>query len=307
MDSISIALPRHDEEDKSRHAPHPRFRRLAFHLAGAKELDIPSELKLVARAQDLSRPQASETALKTLVACHMDFLTGIARKVALKSNMPHIEEDLISEAITSFVKTIMRYRGEAHGARLSTYATYVVSGDLMTFALRNCKIYAMGTSSQDRTMIFGYDAFMNAFQREEHVDFDLDNPDHVQRLAEIANVAENVVRRVCQQKISDEVIDVETIDVEDLRPGANPAAAFEAASTRQALLQTVEDIRANLNARDRHILDTLLEYDGEDSTVRSRLGKKHGITSERVGQIYRNATAKIRKRLKNTGLTASLL
>lgn len=307
MDCISIALPRTDEEEKKRYVPHPRFRRLAFHLSGAKELDIPSELKLVARAQDLSRPQSSQTALKTLIACHMEFLTGLAHKVALKSNLTHVEDDLVSEAITSFTKTVMRYRGEAHGARLSTYATYVVSGDLMTFALRNSKIYAIGTSSQDRTMIFRYDSFIETFRCEEKVDFDIDNPDHIRRLAEIANVAVKVVQRVCQQKASGDPIDIESVDIEDLRPNTDPAASFETADTHRALLQAVEDTRSKLSARDRDILDTLLEDDDEDHNARVRLGKEHNITSERVGQIYRGATAEIRSRLKRRGLTATVV
>jgi len=291
-----------DEDVVRRHKPHPRFRRLAFHLAGAKELDIPSEMKLVARANDHTRPQAASQALQTLVTSHMSFLEGIAAQVAVKNDMAEAEEDLISEAISSFIRTIRRYRGEANGARLATYATYTVSGDLMSYALRNREAYAVGTNSPDRVMIFGYEDFTSTFKIQHKVDFNVDTPGHVALLADIAEVSEKSVRRVCAQRRNRQTIDIEEIEIEDTARTSNPEVIVLHDSTAAAVRQVMQEVTHSLKPRDRDILTALLEDHAIDFSI---LGSKHGITRERVGQIYRSAVSDIRDRLTRAGITSN--
>lgn len=306
MDLVSATPILDDDEDQlasQRSKVNPRFRRLAFHLAGAEELDIPSELALISRAQDLTRPISASRAMEKLVACHMSFLKGIALKVARKNNMIDAEEDLLSEAVASLLRTIRRYCGEAHQSRLSTYATFVVSGDVMMYALRNREAYAVGSSSNDRQMIFGYDQFVATFEETEGVAFDATQSGHVSRMAQITNLSEGAVRRVAQQQAAGPTLDVTTIDIEDKSPYANPALEFETASAHAALLSVIDEVRGKLSHRNRTILTTLLEHDEGDA--RSLLARRYGITAERVGQIYRDAVADIRDRLARQGITAA--
>lgn len=307
MEISSIPLF-HDDEDKTpRQRPHPRFRGMAFHLAGAQDIDLPSEKQLIARAQDTSRPHAAEMALQTLVASHMGMLKNIASKVARKNKLPDAEDDLLSEAISSFIKTIRRYRGETHSTRLATFAAYVVSGDVVNFVLRNKYAFPVGTSSQDRVMIFGYKDFVETFERSARIDFDRGNPKHIRKLAEIAEVGERSAKRVADQQACGPLIDIYTIDIEDPQETADPAAALEAKTAAKAILDTLSEVREKLNQRDQSILDTLLEHDAENSHMRVHLAQQFGITSERVGQIYRTAITEVRDRLKRKGLTRETL
>ncbi len=305
MDSFVSPSSIDPDEERPRQRPHPRFRRLAFHLAGSREIDIPTEMALVATARDDTRPAAAAHAMQTLVASHMEFLQGIASKVAIKNDLTCAEDDLLSEAIASFVRTIRRYHGEAHGARLATYATFVVSGDVMTYALRNRSAYAMGTSSQDRVMIFGHDDFIDTFQRENKVAFDLENADHVRLLAEIAQVGERTVRRVCAQRASGPTLDIDTIEITDDRPHANPQVTVEATSTQEVIAEVIFKVRETMSERNRTILDVMLAEDVETPGIRMRLAREHNITPERVGQIYRDSLGTIRDRLRHLGITSA--
>jgi RNA polymerase sigma factor (sigma-70 family) len=290
-----------DEDVTPRHKPHPRFRRLSFHLAGAKELDIPSEMKLVARAQDKSRPQAAARAMQTLIANHMSFLQGIAAKVAVKNNMIGAEDDLESEAIFSFIRTVQRYQGEAYGARLATFATYTVSGDVMNYALRNRNAYAVGTSSQDRKMIYGFEDFIDTFKIQHKTAFDQDNPTHIKWLAEIAEVSGTCVRRTCAQRRAGTALNIDDIEIEDMDV-AGPEQQMLQKSTADFARATLEEVRSKLNKRDRMILDALLSDTPEDY---ASLARRYYLTSERVGQIYRSAISDIKDRLQRAGVTSA--
>jgi len=308
MDRYAPISTIEDEEDlQPYHRPHPRFRRLAFYLArdaALPELSQDAERNLIARAQDRSRPVAATRATSSLIEHHAAFLQTIAEHVAIKNDLEHAVEDLESEAVASFIRTIRRYRGEVHdNTRLSTFATYRVSGDVMTYALRNRASYAIGTSSHDRMVIFGFEDFTKTFQQENSIAFDDSNPEHVRLLAEISQTSEKAVRRVSAQRRNLHALDIDTIDIED--DSAGPEECALRTSTARAVAQAVHDVRSRLCARNRHILDVSLEEGIHDDSIRMRLARNHKITPERVGQIYRTALEDIRSRLKRRGITSA--
>jgi RNA polymerase sigma-32 factor len=193
-------------------------------------------------------------------------------------------EDLIQQCNLGLLKAAMRYE-PARDCRLITYAVYWIRAEIREYVVRAYRVVRIGGSKAERRAL-------RTYRRTRE-----DDP---AKLAALAGVSEAHAQRLLpilkHRDLSlDNAVDGESPAVERLRDEHDsPEEVCVAHDDGSHLKDRVSHALAALSTRERWILDhRVLSPDDEGETLEA-LGRRLGVSKERVRQLEARALQKLR-------------
>jgi len=242
--------------------------------------------------QDLSRrwmQNADTRALATLIHAHLGLVIKIATE--FRNSGPAME-DLIQEGHVGLTIAARRF-DPSKATRLATYATYWIRACMMEYVVRSHGPVRIGTTRSQRKIFFGLGRARRRLEREgASVSAD--------KLAQILGVpAEDVEHMSTRLSGHDVSLDAPR-STDDERRQSNLLASDgpsqedlyadgQEDDSRRALLN---EALKQLDPRERAILKA--RHMSSRPTTLGALGKRFGISRERVRQLELRAVAKLR-------------
>lgn len=253
------------------------------------------------RLARLWRDRGDEKALGRLVAAHMGLVIRIA--LEFRHSGPSME-DLIQEGNMGLTIAARRFDPDRQ-TRLATYATYWIRACMLEHVVRSHGPVRIGTTRSQRKIFFGLGRARRKLEREGEIA-------DAEHLASALGVEQEDVEAMTPRLTGRDV----SIDAprghDDRRPMA--ASLAEDRPTPEELIASVEeeDHRRALIYEGLKVLDPR-----ERAIIRARhmrqrpatlacLGKKFGISRERVRQLELRAKAKLRAYVDVDGTLAGL-
>ena len=257
-------------------------------LATTQILQRGTQIELVRIAQNSN----DNKALDALVKSNLPMAVKIAKK--------HVRngidiEDLTAEAITGIIRAVDTFNPEK-GASFTTYAAQWMRAKCQEFVQANCGTLRVGTRSAKKLhagvarirRTFGSDVSNEIIARELGLDE-----------AEVADILPLISTRAASLNApigTDGATFGETLVDNNI----NQFDKLERTRNSEAIAAAVADFSNNLKDKQRAIFNgrILAEYLGNDKVS----ANDFGVSKQRVGQIEKDLTAKLRNHLTNCGL-----
>jgi RNA polymerase sigma factor (sigma-70 family) len=257
-------------------------------LATTQILQRGTQIELVRIAQNSNDNEALDALIKSNLP--------MAVKIAKKHVRNGIDiEDLTAEAITGIIRAVDTFNPEK-GASFTTYAAQWMRAKCQEFVQANCGTLRVGTRSAKKLhagvarirRTFGSDVSNEIIARELGLDE-----------AEVADILPLISTRAASLNApigTDGATFGETL-VDD---NINQFDKLERTRNSEAIAAAVVDFSNNLKDKQRAIFNgrILAEYLGNDKVS----ANDFGVSKQRVGQIEKDLTAKLRNHLTNRGL-----
>lgn len=257
-------------------------------LATTQILQRGTQIELVRIAQNSNDNKALDALIKSNLP--------MAVKIAKKHVRNGIDiEDLTAEAITGIIRAVDTFNPEK-GASFTTYAAQWMRAKCQEFVQANCGTLRVGTRSAKKLhagvarirRTFGSDVSNEIIARELGLDE-----------AEVADILPLISTRAASLNApigTDGATFGETL-VDD---NINQFDKLERTRNSEAIAAAVVDFSNNLKDKQRAIFNgrILAEYLGNDKVS----ANDFGVSKQRVGQIEKDLTAKLRNHLTNRGL-----
>jgi RNA polymerase sigma-32 factor len=245
-------------------------------LAGVTPLKAEEERALAARWR-----AGDQRAGQRIIEASLPFVITIAAEYR-RWGVPL--EDLIQQGNLGLLKGAARFEPERE-CRLITYAVYWIRAEIREYVVRGYRVVRIGGSKAERRAL-------RAYRRTRE-----DDP---ARLAEIAGVSEAHAQRLMpmlkhRDMSLDSAPDGESPAVDRLPADtATPEDDCLHADGEHHLRARVQDALQGLSTRERWILDhRVLSRDDEGETLEA-LGRRLGVSKERVRQLEARALQKLR-------------
>ncbi len=244
-------------------------------LAGVVTLKPDEERRLAERWRD-----GDAKAGQRLIEASLPFVITIATEYR-RWGVPL--EDLIQQGNLGLLKGALRF-DPSRDCRLITYAVYWIRAEIRDYVVRSYRLVRIGGSKSERRA-------MRAYRKTRE-----DDPATIAALAGMSVERAEALLPMLKQR--DASLDVapegESPGVERLRdPGESPeelaAQRADAESARTRIASAMEQ----LSSRERWIVESRALNTEDDVTLES-LGRRLGISKERVRQIEARAMQKLR-------------
>ena len=257
-------------------------------LATTQILQRGTQIELVRIAQNSNDNEALDALIKSNLP--------MAVKIAKKHVRNGIDiEDLTAEAITGIIRAVDTFNPEK-GASFTTYAAQWMRAKCQEFVQANCGTLRVGTRSAKKLhagvarirRTFGSDVSNEIIARELGLDE-----------AEVADILPLISTRAASLNApigTDGATFGETLVDNNI----NQFDKLERTRNSEAIAAAVADFSNNLKDKQRAIFNgrILAEYLGNDKVS----ANDFGVSKQRVGQIEKDLTAKLRNHLTNRGL-----
>ena len=257
-------------------------------LATTQILQRGTQIELVRVAQNSNDNEALDALIKSNLP--------MAVKIAKKHVRNGIDiEDLTAEAITGIIRAVDTFNPEK-GASFTTYAAQWMRAKCQEFVQANCGTLRVGTRSAKKLhagvarirRTFGSDVSNEIIARELGLDE-----------AEVADILPLISTRAASLNApigTDGATFGETLVDNNI----NQFDKLERTRNSEAIAAAVADFSNNLKDKQRAIFNgrILAEYLGNDKVS----ANDFGVSKQRVGQIEKDLTAKLRNHLTNCGL-----
>lgn len=194
-------------------------------------------------------------------------------------------EDIVQQGNLGLLKAASKFDPKKE-CRLATYAAYWIRAEIREYVVRAFRVVRLGTTKGERRAL-------RAYRRTKVTD--------PAELAKISGLTEERVRLLLPLLSGRELsLDVSTNEL----PPAIDRVPSKIATPEDEVLRdeiktraghAVRDVVAKLDARERMIVEARLM--SEDPPTLQELGKKLGVSKERVRQIEARATTKLRGHL----------
>jgi RNA polymerase sigma-32 factor len=251
-------------------------------LDDAEERELAERLR---RDNDLD-------AARRLITSHLRCVVSIANRYR-GYGLP--QEDLIQEGNIGLMKAVRRF-DPSRRVRLISYATYWIRAQIHDFILRNWRIVKMATTKAKRKLFY---KLRSTKQRLEWLD-----KSEASRIAGALDVApEDVVEMEAKLYLHDVPFDSHADDTDD-DARAPEACLADCRTEPQSFITETEFVDravdgldaalAKLDPRSRDIIESRwLTDDGAALTLHD-LGRRYGISAERVRQLELAAIKRLR-------------
>ena len=257
-------------------------------LATTQILQRGTQIELVRIAQNSNDNEALDALIKSNLP--------MAVKIAKKHVRNGIDiEDLTAEAITGIIRAVDTFNPEK-GASFTTYAAQWMRAKCQEFVQANCGTLRVGTRSAKKLhagvarirRTFGSDVSNEIIARELGLDE-----------AEVTDILPLISTRAASLNApigNDGATFGETLVDNNI----NQFDKLERTRNSEAIAAAVADFSNNLKDKQRAIFNgrILAEYLGNDKVS----ANDFGVSKQRVGQIEKDLTAKLRNHLTNCGL-----
>jgi RNA polymerase sigma factor (sigma-70 family) len=280
-----------DQISEAKAEARAKFRRLTWYMtkgASAPNICFATERSLIVRARG-----GSATAARELAESHFKFLAAIATRVSKESNCEHLAEDLFSTAMDAFFRAVGRFDLNSD-FRLNSFARYLIVGECRGYALANGEAVARGKGSDERKAYFNRRKIAAAF-RKEHGRAPSSSRDDLALLTKICGIPPKALARgmFAQTRA------LPTHHIEIVSKDPSVENHIQRSQSEDALNSAFEVLRKEAGPRNYAITNALRE---EDDVSMVDLGKRHGITPERAGQIVRQSAKILRRELARRGI-----
>ncbi len=233
-------------------------------------------------------------ARRRLIEAYLGMVFAIARRYAARSGVAL--EDLIQEGALALVRVVDHYDPD-RGMQLSTYVTWWVKQAIRRAAM------AQGTPVRVPERVWERAGELSRTEQSlrQRLEREVGDPDLTGALGWSKDELEEV-RLALRPVVSLEApVAEETGDgLGDLVPDPGTEDPAEAAARRDARQRLAQALTA-LPVRERTILSGRAGFEGEPQTL-TGIGRKFGISRERVRQLERAALAELRDRREELGL-----
>ena len=242
--------------------------------------------------QQLSRrwmKEADTHALATLIHAHLGLVIKIATE--FRNSGPSME-DLIQEGHVGLTIAARRF-DPSKATRLATYATYWIRACMMEYVVRSHGPVRIGTTRSQRKIFFGLGRARRRLEREgasvsadklaQILGVPADDVEHMATRLSGHDVSLDAPRSQDDERRQSNLLATDGPSQEDLY------ADGQEEDSRKALLN---EALTKLDPRERAILKA--RHMSSRPTTLGALGKRFGISRERVRQLELRAVAKLR-------------
>ncbi len=259
-------------------------------IARYRALDRDTELELAWRY----RRDGDQAAARALVESHLQFVVKVAsqyRGYGMQLS------DLVEEGNLGLLEAVRRFE-PSRNLRFKTYAIYWIRAFVVEHLLREWSIVGGGTGALvSRT-------FFRLRRERARLESQLGEGDRSidATLAQRFHTSEETIRAMTQRVGSrDTSLDAASAGGEGLSlldvlsdPIANPELQTVAAQRNAFVRSVVNDALASFDSRERLIVTTRLLTDDEDEMSLADLGRRLGVSRERVRQLEERTKSKLR-------------
>lgn len=261
------------------------------------------------REQELARAWRSrgdQRALHELVGAYMRLVVATASRFR---NYGLPMGDLVQEGNVGLMQAAARFDPE-RDVRFSTYATWWIRASIQDYILRNWSIVRTGTTAAQKALFFNLRRLRARIERGgggEQL-----SPEGRRKIAQALNVAESEVDDMqARLAVSDRSLNAvvgEDGDGEwqdflaDDRP--NPEEVVTALRDGRTRAKWLNEALSALSQREQTIIRE--RRLGEEAVTLDALGRRLGISKERVRQIEHQAMRKLRNALESRGGEAEI-
>jgi RNA polymerase sigma-32 factor len=241
--------------------------------------------------------EGDEASAHRLVTSHLRLVAKIASQYR-RYGLPMA--DLVSEGNLGLMRAVQKFEPEK-GFRLATYAMWWIKASINEFVLSQWSMVKMGSDAVQKRLFYNLRKVKAKLGLYEDSDM---APDDVARIAEELNVGHdhviNMNRRLMSRDSSLNApvstdIETERMDmlIDDNPTQEDTYAAYEERTLGRQLIG--EGLSA-LNQREREIIQARRLVD--DPMTLEDLGKRYGVSRERVRQIENRAFQKMQGAIK---------
>lgn len=254
------------------------------------KLSREEELVLAQRWLKKKDPAAADA----LVRAHLRYVVAIARSYS-RYGVPLAE--LVAEGNFGIVHALRKF-DPARGNRFVTYAAYWIRAYVLAYVIHSWSLVGVGSGALRSKMFF-------SLRRERARVMSLvGDPERADELlakkfgVEPEKIA-TMVRRLENRDVSlDTKVfhDASTSLVDTMEsPDPDQESSFAAGETRDELRLAVRGAVADLDPRERLIVEKRTMVDAEDALSLAELGRRMGVSRERVRQLEERAKRKLRQ------------
>lgn len=243
-------------------------------------LSIEAERDLACAAQG-----GSQEAFDALLKSHFRLVLFIAREHR-SFGLPL--DELVSEGLLGLVEAARRF-DPSRGARLATYAVWWIRAYVRRYTIMNRRIVRVPSSRSDRKLLAGLRSTQRRLTQENGAP---PNADEV-AIALGVNVrsVEGMEAALSGRDVSCSGHgDGDTLQLAAETP--TPEAMIGDEQEEQHSMRCVQEALATLNPRERRVVE--LRYLSPETTTLAYIGRRLGISRERVRQIEQRAFERIR-------------
>ncbi|WP_142848998.1 RNA polymerase sigma factor RpoH [Telmatospirillum sp. J64-1] len=253
-------------------------------------LDADQELELAMRWRDSRDPEAA----RLLVGSHLRLVVKIAKGFR-GYGLPI--EDLIAEGNVGLMQAVERFDPD-RGFRLATYALWWIRAMIQEHILHSWSLVKMGTTASQKKLFFNLRSAKARLNELENGDL---SPETVAEIARDLDVSEEDVVAMNRRIGGDRSLNVPLSADE---PGGewqdflmddreNQEELLGNSEHRDWQRSLVAEAMAKLNDRERTILSERRFL--EEPPTLEELGKRYGVSRERVRQIEEKAFDKLKR------------
>ena len=254
-----------------------------LHEIAKEEMITPDMEAVLARRIRMG----DHAALEKMTKANLRFVISVAKQY---QNQGLSLSDLINEGNIGLIKAAQRF-DESKGFKFISYAVWWIRQSIMQALVEHSRMVRLplnkiGSYSKITKMMV---KFEQNFEREPTKD----------ELADLMNVSvkdiEEMMKGMTRHvSIDAPVGDSDSMPMVDLFKDEDPLAA-EVTLHNDSLRKEVQLVMATMNPRDAAILSCYFGVNGEEQMGLDEIGRKYGLTKERVRQIKEKAIRKLRK------------
>lgn len=249
-------------------------------ISDTKLLTPEEEIELTSRVRE-----GDSEALNKLINANLRFVVSVAKKLSI----PGIPlEDLINEGNIGLIKAAHRF-DETRGFKFISYAVWWIRQSIFQFIIDQGKIIRLPAN------VSGILSRMK--KRSIELEQTFEREPTLEELADVMDMTEDEAKNLLKFNLKSVSVDQplddnETTTLRDLLTGEDRRP--EAKMMKESLRSEIEQVLHSIPSREEEIIRRYFGLGMDRALTLEEIGKKMGLTRERVRQLKERAIARLR-------------